>query len=430
MNKREIVVRLNEMFSNMDDMFYFCEAYANDPSKVIEMINKIIKFAFVYQKFETEELTIGMALDEMRRLEDLDAKYAEYLKKTNGLWQRLIKEPSKTFVYEVINEEIRLSDVKGLELPSFSKIEEICNINKDREEKRKQMEKKYEKNLGFSKVGFSYVRPELVTINNKMIYKGFGLTGNIERDLEVLYQDDRYGSMGVKEGPLYRGYEANIENMRNQNDITLRKYGNVNIIENGRHRLVYIMAYGNEETLAIKVIRRFEDKEINVILSELREKYGFSIYKNNLLNDEFDILLGYDNKVYNIKSKAELLKFYDEFKKDNSNISFSSIKFEEIELDYNDKEEIADRYTLIIYDLYLKYGESIITGNLTDLIERLNIEGDSILYDAYNAVQFRYQYSKVHNTDFNQYFTDVVNKIRNNNISIDDDINEKTKKVK
>ena len=70
---------------------------------------------------------------------------------------------------------------------------------------------------------------------------------------------------------------------------------------------------------------------------------------------------------------------------------------------------------MIIYDLYVKYGKRIIEGNLTDIINILNIAGDSLLEGAFNFIQYRYQYSKIHKDDFDNYFRSVVDKIKNEN---------------
>lgn len=409
MSKKDIVHRLNEIFKNRDDISYFCGVNGNDPNKVIKFLNDIIKFSFVYKEFTEEELTMGMILAEIEKIDDLDDLYIKYLERTKGFFPKLSPN-KKDFIYEILSDDIRLTDVKGIILPSYSKIEEICNLNIEREEKRIKLEEKCNKAEKFKEVGFSYVRPELYEITSDDIYIGFNLTGILEEDLNILYSDDRYGELDKFTNPLFKSYEANIEQIRKNKDISINKFGDLIRIENGRHRLVYIMSQGEKEKIPVKVIRRFEDREINLILLKLVHKYGINIYKNNLLNDDFDIILEKDNIGYNITSKDELIKLLNAFE-NNIDIEIPSFAFETYNLEYLDREEIINRYTIIIYNLYLKYGNRIIEGNLTDIISILNTSGDSLLEEAFNFVQYRYQYSKVYNENFDAYFRYVIEKI-------------------
>ena len=185
-------------------------------------------------------------------------------------------------------------------------------------------------------------------------------------------------------------------------------------IECGRHRIVYLMSQDKKETIPIKVIRRFEDREINLELLKLSKKYNANIYKNNLLNDEFDIIIEINNVAYNITSKEELIRLSKSLE-NGENIDIPSFEFEAVDLEYLDKEEIVDRYTLIIYDLYVKHGKRIVEGNLTDIINILNIASDYLLEEAFNFIQYRYQYSKIYNDDFDNYFRSVVDKSKNGN---------------
>ena len=70
MSKKDIVHRLNEIFKNRDDISYFCGVNGNDPNKVIKFLNDIIKFSFVYKDFTEEELTMGMILAEIEKIDD------------------------------------------------------------------------------------------------------------------------------------------------------------------------------------------------------------------------------------------------------------------------------------------------------------------------------------------------------------------------
>ena len=48
-------------------------------------------------------------------------------------------------------------------------------------------------------------------------------------------------------------------------------------------------------------------------------------------------------------------------------------------------------------------------------INILNVAGDSLLEEAFNFIQYRYQYSKIYNDGFDNYFRSVVDKIKNEN---------------
>lgn len=413
MAKKDIVYKLNELFGNIDDISYFCGANDNNPDKVVKILNDIIKFAFIYKDFINEELTMGMILEEIDKIENLDELYRNYLEKTKGLFYKL-SSPKKDFIYEILDDDIRIADVKGIILPSYSKIEEICNLNIERDTKLLKLEEKCAKAERFKEVGFCYIRPELFEISSSDTYIGYNLTGDIEEDLNILYSDDRYGNSDQFTNPLFKSYEANIEQIRKNKDMSIKKYGDLIRIENGRHRIVYLMSQNKKEAIPIKVIRRFEDREINLELIKLSKKFNANIYKNNLLNDEFDIIIEINNVAYNITSKEELIRLSKSLE-NGENIDIPSFEFETVDLEYLDKEEIVDRYTLIIYDLYVKRGKRIVEGNLTDIIDILNVAGDSLLEEAFNFIQYRYQYSKIYNDGFDNYFRSVVDKIKNEN---------------
>jgi len=96
----------------------------------------------------------------------------------------------------------------------------------------------------------------------------------------------------------------------------------MNIIANGRHRIIYILYNRTPIVIPAKVTRRIKDKETNIILNKLKEMFGISTYKNNILNDEPNILLAFNGLLYEVKDKKTLLEFYDNIINKKTNIIY------------------------------------------------------------------------------------------------------------
>jgi len=416
-DKKIVINNLNRMFSDYEGLKDFCVFLNNDLNTIINMISKIIKYAFVNQNFIINSSTLSTILFDLK---DEDKSYKAFLRRTNkgffGLFKRK-ESVHKNFLIP-LDDDIRLSDVDGLILPSMEYLKQICSENlldqKEIAEDRKRKKQEYESQKGFSEVGFVYTRLEIVTIDSSFTYYHPQLTGNVNEDYYRMYHDERYKN---KPSSLDNSYEDNINKIKKGNDIRLTKYGNVYDIENGRHRILYILKNGKLETIPVWVHRRIEDKEFNQILISLKKDYHIRVYKNNLLNDEPNILILLNNFVYEIKNKTDLKEFYDNLKQGKSNDNFFAIKFDEL-VCLDDEEQIS-KYKELIYKKYVELGDYILIGNFTDIINCFEGVNYAYLYMAFNLMQSEYQKSKVFNLDFKVVYAEKIKAARTNSSPLD-----------
>jgi len=239
-------------------------------------------------------------------------------------------------------------------------------------------------------------------VDSDFLYYYTGTSGSIEQDFRTLYSGERYQGRLASISPLHNSYEENVAQIRRQNDISLTKLGNVYFIENGRHRILYIMRNGMGAIIPISISRRIEDQEFNRILEKLRQEYNMVAYKNNILNDAPDILLKDASEAYRIKSKEELLIFYDNLQAGRNNHQFEKIPFEnEPEVD---KVEFTRKYKALIYQKYAEYGKEIITGNFSEVIKYFDEINVLLLYEAFTDVQYEYQRDILLGEDFGKKY--------------------------
>lgn len=406
LNKKKIIYKLNQKIGDYKELSVLCNTLSNDIDKVIETINKVIKYAFVKENFITSSTSLYTTVLDLENIKDLEEKYQLYLKKHKVLF---FKNNANINSFQFpLDKDIRLSDISGLRLPTIEDIKQICmeNIKTQRlEEETNNTHTFYIKQIGFEEVALEHTRPEIVTIDKSFIYYGSKLSGDVYKDYNLLYNDDRYGNN--PSNPLKRGYYSNIEEIKKSNDISIRKLGNVNEIKNGRHRIIYILY--NEKTVAIpaKVTRRIEDKQFNIILNELKIKYNIYVYKNNILNDQPNVLLYYKEKLYEIRNKEELIKIYDNLQ-NNTEITFCpSISF--VMINDKNRNKIMNEYRTIIVSKYLSVGEKLITNNFTDTIKYFEGNINSVFYDAFISIQFLYRYCQIHNHDFDVEIENIMN---------------------
>ena len=142
-DKKEIVNKLNKLFTNYEELKFLCNFLCNDLNKVIETISKIIKYAFVDQSFIYWQKSLGIILQEIT---DVDDKYKLYLienNKKNIFSFFKAKQEVKINISIPFDKDIKVSDLEGLIVPTVNEIESICNsnlkqINEDREKKIKR----------------------------------------------------------------------------------------------------------------------------------------------------------------------------------------------------------------------------------------------------------------------------------------------------
>lgn len=431
-DKKRIVERLNYLFDTYDEMSAVCKGLKNDEDEIKKTISKIIKYAFVSRDFIREKQSL---LASLYFLPNVDDRYSEFLNtRKNGFFSRFRnknkditkREKIKSKCGYTLDDDIDLDDIEGLRIPSIGYIQRICeeNVSQEKYESKKKSEKEefYRRERHFPEIAFRYTRPELLTIDSSFVYYNLELSGDLYEDYRFLYSGERYREQGNL-NPLNRSFEENLAEIKKKNDIRLRKYGNVHVIENGRHRLIYLLreAESNLITIPVSMTRRIENQEFNQILNQLKSKYDIKIYKNNLLNDEPNILIELNGFAYVIKDMDELKRFTDTLNKEQELDKFIKIPFE-VNKSLNKKETIED-YKLMIFERYEQIGESAVLGNYSDTLKDYGDVDSRYFYMAYNSMQSEYQESLIYNYKFESSVRDVILKRKSLSQPSTDDVN-------
>lgn len=409
--KKKIIEKISSLFDSYDEMSAFCNRLDNDPEQVERMISKVIKYGFVESSFfENQSL-----FEVLHHLDGLDEDYTKFLKlnKKKGLAfffdRKMTKKEIEVerkrlsrYKYE-LDEDIPIEDIQGISLPTKGFISSICRGNIDakryQEERFRKKSEFYRAERHFDDVALTYVRTEDLEIDPDIfIYYNSGLYGEVYEDYRLLYNDERYSNNNFRLSPLYRSFEENLADIRMKNDIQLRKYGNVYEIENGRHRLLYLLRASEKVTIPVHITRRIEDEDFNKTLNALKKDFGVRAYKNNLLDDEPNILIEYDGIAYEVPDIESLHVFSDNIRNGRSNEEFNSFDFN---LDDNGiKKEIIKKYKLMIFERYKKDGETALTSNFTDAIKNYEGVNSRLFLEAYVLMQSDYQTAKVFKYSF------------------------------
>lgn len=365
--KKEIIKRLNKYFSNLEDIKILCNIINNKVDLFYEIVDKMITFSYNNpHKFMKETRNI------------LDAYYYildEYI-----------------FRYKVDNKFI-----EKLDIPNRENITKICqdNIKEKEEEDRKEQERNdyYLGLMEFSEIGMVYTRPEMVKLNVDFKYYYATSTNNVYFDYTELFNDDRYENYD-ENNPLNRDYEENLELIKRDNDIRLSKLNNLYKIENGRHRLLYLLMHERNEEIPCIVTRRIENKDFNVFTYYLRKKYKVYIYKNNLLNDELDIILIYNNKLYQVTNMKQLADFTKNIE-DESIISKYYISDFKINDEYTNMDRLKE-YVKELVSIYNEEGYEFLDQNFTDVLKRFKTKNNEDFYKAFYILKYYYLKNKVY----------------------------------
>ena len=426
--KKKIIEKISTLFDSYDEMSVFCDKLDNDPEQVERMISKVIKYGFVESSFLIENQSLFAVL---RHVDGLDEEYAEFLKlnKKKGFLSFFDKKMSKKefeaekkrlsrYKYE-LDGDIPLEDIEGIRLPAKGFISAICRNNID--EKRYQAEKRkkkldfYRRERHFDEIALTYTRTEELEIDpDNFVYYNAGLYGEVYDDYRLLYNDERYSNNNFSTSPIHRSFEENLADIRRKNDIQLRKYGNVYEIENGRHRLLYLLRAAEIVTIPVHITRRIEDESFNKILGALKKDFGVKAYKNNLLDDNPNILIEHEGTAYEVPDIESLQVFSDNLRNGISNDNFNSFDFDQA--DKGLKKEILQKYKHMIFERYKKDGEAALIGNFTDAIKNYEGVNPRLFLEAYVLMQSDYQTSKVFKYSFE-------NSVRNSfEIKKDDDL--------
>lgn len=417
--KIRIVNKLSSLFGSYDELSFLCKYLENNPEEVKKAVSKIIKGSFVTGDFLNYNYSLVSLI---RGDKPIQEKYDEYVEKNSkkGLFSFFSNKKRKKSKKELekdkkirsslrmeVDDDIILSDIEGIRLPSNSEIITMCEENQrtDRieEEKLQKRIAFYKKHRGFDETAFYYRRDDLLLIDTDFIYESDDLTGKIYEDYRYLYSGERYVGNQSRFSPLNNSFETNLENIRKANDISFKKRGNVYRIENGRHRVIYLIRSGKSVEIPVNIARRIEDKEFNQRLISIGNDYDIDIYKNNILNDDPDILIRYENALYRVVGNEGVKQFEDGLKT-NSLDSFESIPFEPLVVNPDEKKSSKEKYKMLILKSFIDDGETVVTGNFSDFIkgygdkfEKIN---GPIILDAYKELQNEYNHSKVFGYDF------------------------------
>ena len=426
--KKKIVDKLNRKINNYQELSAFCNELSNDANLVIDNISRVIKYAFIKEDFILYSKPLYALLSEIKNIDDLDEKYRVVTNK-NTIFPMIRKNTESNNFNLPLHDDIKISNITNLKLPSPADIEEICRENlrleKIKLEQKQEQEVLYKKEKGFEETGLEYTRPELITIDSNFKYYGMNLSSNPNTDFKLLYSDERYNDTKEPSNPLNNDYHSNISKIKQSTDISITKLGNLNKIKNGRHRIIYILHNGKPVTIPAKVTRRIEDKEINIILINLKKIFSISACKNNILNDEPNILLISNNMLYEIKDKESLIEFYNNIMNNKTNEHFSPIKFNII--NNINRNQIISKYKELIFKRYLSIGTKILTSNFTEIIKYFSGEVNSLFYEAYNIIQYEYQSSIIYGYNFNELYENSPNSTTEKNIITSD--NTKKNKI-
>lgn len=416
---KDIVDKFNKLFTEYRFISEFCNRYDNDVDRIILEINYLIKFIFVNKKsFKMYGLLDFYNYDR----DDLEKEYLEYVEKykKNKLFN--LKHNKKRKINEslldVIDISIRIEDLEGFNILTKERINEICINNKreisSREDSLRKKREFYDKKSKFRESVLFYSRPDFVTLDKSFIYYHEKFIGDLSKDYESIVNDGRYNANDFN-NPFRNNYLINLANIRNHNDILLRKYGDVYCIDNGRHRLLYLMVCFNDVTIPISNIRRrIEDREFNIILKNIIDNYNVYIFKNNILNDDPNILIMYNEKLYNLCNKDMLRDFYYRLER-NDDLDIYYVGNSYFDRTARRRDEI-DKYSLMLYDKYREFGSEFINNNFTDIMRCFKFENNYYLRDAFETMQFNYRRAEVFKYSFDKYYDVLLNldKSRNN----------------
>lgn len=220
----------------------------------------------------------------------------------------------------------------------------------------------------FGPTGLIWTTCENITIDENFKYYNSELTGNPAEDLQLIYgSKDVHNSVGI----LTRPANENIARIKRNYDISLTKCDDTYLINNGRHRIVYLKHYfsdcyqycDTEEalnllkqkvTIPVRINKRLEDRQINEILIFLKEKYeNMCIFKTDVLNDDPELAIFYEDSLYYVKNKDEIIDFYQkielgEFLDEYKILNLEPVTYPDINRVF---EEIHKIYKNTIYSL-------------------------------------------------------------------------------
>ena len=392
--RRKIISDLNYLLNDYSFLLVLADYCNNNHETVIKVISKIIKHAFCIERVDKESYLIS---DDI-----VNEYYCVYLNRTKKKNSKQKKNNKIRLTFN-LDDDIRISDLIGIKLPLMCNIIDVCNVNKqkqrDNDYQKEKRSRTYQEAMGFSETGFIYTVTEMVKFDRNTIYCHSGLTGDLNIDFNKLYNDERYGNNS--NSPLYKTFIDNLVSITKANDIDVTRFGDLYFIGNGRHRILYLMYFNYNVKVPITVNKRIEDEEFNIIICRLINNYKISFNKNNICNDEADILINYNGKTYNTKNIEELKRF--EYLLDNG---MSLDEYFVADLVIYSKNDDCNKYKEIRNKIFTYYFENkdknIFEGNYTDFLKVIGEPNSNLLFESFNLKQRMYQRYKLFGLDFDE----------------------------
>ena len=348
--KEEIIERLNKYLNDEFSIRYLCFLANNDKNTFYKMLSRIINYAFI-QSSEFLNNTYNLV-------------NSYYLVTSFSLHKRA---------------PITNSDLDKINIPSPEMINYICENNKKEFSNIDNMKgfisSSYDVLSGFDEVGLSYTRPELVRLDSTFRYRYADSTGIVSEDYNMLCRDERYSSNA--DSPYKRSFSENLNSIVENNDIRITKNGGLYEIYNGRHRLLYLLNNGSSLDIPCLVTKRFEDREVNLLLLELKNKYHASFHKNSIFNDDIDVLIIIEDRMYNIKNKDELFDF------ENNKEKYYVGEYK----NYGLSSKLSMAYEKRLIELAFEEGLSILEGNYTDILKYFPNLNTNLLFNMFSGLQ-------------------------------------------
>ena len=284
------------------------------------------------------------------------------------------------------NKPIPAKDLLIISLPSKHQLQKICAFNKNIKIGSKVLDEPPSKKEYPKYSSLSYTRIEQVPIDDTFTYVNPELTGDVSYDIDTVY-----GRLDYKDtkNTLSSNPDENIARIKNLNDINLVRRNGEYLIENGRHRIVYLKNYYENNkayyerigklnelkrylTIPVNVEMTIEDKRINELLLSLQKiSPQMRFLKVDITNDEPNLVVVAEGHAYHVNGEKELLLLtkYLMSKQPMNEFYIGSMtrtKKNYLELTYHLIATLKEKFYLMNFIEiinYLKTHEVIVNGN-------------------------------------------------------------------
>ena len=320
-----------------------------------------------------------------------------------------------------------------IKIPSKYKLLSICAANKQlRNGELININTGNEYTLPISEsqsfIGTQYSRYEEISVTDLFEYTNSEFTGDINYDIDLIY--GQLDSNKSRKAAL-EDVGKNIESIKQRDDIIVRKNGNKYEIRNGRHRILYLKYFYMSNyasykkdgilhrlqryvTIPMNVESSIQDKIANEYLLKLYLlNPKIQIYKTNINNDNPNIIVVLNNRIYSLPDTNSIIEFYNYI----SNSIFNNKYY----IGENDPTRYQEYQKLFDY-LVISLKEKTFTMDLLDIIKHLLTQGITVENTNYQITKLNSQtiYSAYvdfqHNIQLNRIFKtkkDLIKKTEN-----------------